>query len=323
MGKLTGAISGAISGFMAGGPLGAAAGGALGLMSGAADERTARDLANASAASQQAYNNLNPYREAGTTALSAYMQALGLSPPQQGTTSTAGGAGNTAVGSVRGGGLTADEDEFLNRYLTAEASGQSKETLGNAFNLEQVDALLRKKNAAGGTTVQSPGAPIAGAPNSQPGQPNQPSSLSEILRNMPGYQFAQEEEERAIQRRASSGGSNISGALLEELASRASSRANASSYQTYMGGLERLMGGGQNAAVGQGSIGATLASTATNAANYRGDSTDTNLGQIMKGLPFLMGNKNPVNDTSGRYPSTIPMPQMMSSPEIPQYIRAP
>lgn len=320
MGKLASVVSGALGGFMAGGPWGAAAGGALGLISANSDQKTRDALANASAASQQAYNNLNPYREAGTTALSAYMQALGLSSPQQGTTSTASGAGNVAVGSVGGGGLTADEDEFLNRYLTAEASGQSRETLGNAFNLEQVDALLRKKNTAGGATAQSPD--VVAQP-SQSGQLNQPKSLSDILRDMPGYQFAQQEEERAIQRKASAGGSNMSGALLEELASRASSRANAASYQTYMGGLERLMSGGQNAAVGQGSIGTTLANTATNAATYRGESADTNIGQIMKGLPFLMGNKTPAIDTSGRYPSTVPMPQMTSAPEIPQYIRAP
>lgn len=75
--SLRGALSGAIAGGSVGGMPGAIAGGVLGGVASGGEEKR---LNESNKISEQAYQNLDPYRQAGNVALNRYMELLGLDP---------------------------------------------------------------------------------------------------------------------------------------------------------------------------------------------------------------------------------------------------
>lgn len=102
--------------------------------------------------------------------------------------------------------------------------------------------------------TQNVAPPLPGAAVLQAGSATPPAAqtLDDLIRTTPGYNFAVEEEERAIERAAAARGQRLSGNVLEELASRAGSRALGTVYNNQLDRLAGLTSMGQSAASNQG-----------------------------------------------------------------------
>lgn len=283
--SLSGALSGAISGGSVGGMPGAIAGGVLGgVMSGGEEER----LNESNKISEQAYQNLDPYRQAGNVALNRYMELLGLDPisAQQPAAQNATTTPGTVPGSLVGvaGWTEEDEREWNNLYASSD----------NPPDPRRVQQLEQKRSAAMGAAgaaqaSAAPGVPTMGAPGSA--QPAQSRSIEDLLRATPGYAFQTAEEERAIERAAAGRGQRISGNVLEELAARAGQRAIGTAYGTQLDRLAQLSAAGQNAAAGQGGIAGGISSRRYDAAAAGNESRDTLLASGIQAAGSYFGRK--------------------------------
>lgn len=282
--SLSGALSGALAGGSVGGMPGAIAGGALGgFMSGGEEER----LNESNKISEQAYQNLDPYRQAGNVALNQYMQLLGLTPI--GTSPAAADvpvqAPDASPSSLVGlaGWTEEDEREWNNMYDSSDHPPDPR-------RVQQLEQKRAAAMGAAGAAQRAPSVPTMGAPGS--GQPAQPRTIEDMLRATPGYAFQVAEEERAIERAAAGRGQRISGNVLEELASRAGQRAIGTAYQGQLENLARLTAGGQNAAAGQGGIASGISGRRYDAAQAGNESRDTLLASGIQAAGAYFGRKS-------------------------------
>lgn len=308
------AVIGGVAGYATGGPAGAAIG-AFGAMQADKDAKKSNaQFAQSTEISEKAYQNLDPYRQAGTAALSKYMELLGLEPPaaQAAATPSSQPVGQAPGSLVGAGGWTAeDEREWNNMYASSDHPPDPR-------RVQQLEQKRASAMAALSAAQQAPGVPNMGAPGTGgPAQPNalgKPQSIYDKLRETPGYKFQTQEEERAINRNAAGRGQFMSGNVIEELASRAGERAIGTAYQTQLTALSGLAGAGQNAAVGQGGIASNIASQRYNIAGQAADSRDVRTGDTINLLDQALQayNKNNVGGavSNGGYTSVIPMPTM-------------
>lgn len=305
------AVMGGVAGYAQGGPLGAAVGAAGGMMADSANKKSEQQFNQSTEIAEKAYQNLDPYRQAGNAALSKYMELLGLEQPA--APAAAGAAPGAAPGSPVGqaGWTEEDEREWNNMYASSD----------NPPDPRRVQQLEQKRAAAmgaAGAASAAPAVPNMGAPGTGgPAQPNAlgPSqSIYDKLRATPGYQFQTQEEERAINRTAAGRGQFFSGNVAEELASRAGERAMGTAYQGQLAALSGLAAAGQNAAVGQGGIASNIASQRYNIAGQAADARDataaSNISLLDQALQAYQKSNPGGAVSNGGYTSVIPMPTM-------------
>ena len=295
-------LVGAATGYVTSGgnPAGAAVGAFGAMQAGKDAKKSNAQFAQSTEISEKAYQNLDPYRQAGTTALSKYMELLGLENPSAG----GAGSGPSAGGAGVEPSWTPQDDVNLKNLEDAQRSGDSNEA-------DKIEALRRKRELAN----SSAGAPAVPAMAGQPNALAKPQSIYDKLRATPGYNFQVQEEERAINRAAAGRGQFLSGNVLEELSSRAGERAIGTAYQGQLTALSGLAGAGQNAAVGQGSIASGIANQRYNVASEASNSRDVRTGDTINLLDQALQAYNKRPSTGGAVPnngytSVIPMPVM-------------
>ena len=159
--------------------------------------------------------------------------------------------------------------------------GIPNSTIGNV--LKSAGSIYQSFNAP---NVQSPSVAQAGADPYAPYRADAATQLNKLIQNpsmvygMPGYQFAQQQGQKQIERAAASTGNLASGGTLSALQGQGAQTAQ-SWYDNYVKNLSTLSGAANNPASGQ------------NAYNFAQDATaqakDARQTALLQGL---MGNQN-------------------------------
>lgn len=111
----------------------------------------------------------------------------------------------------------------------------------------------------------------------------------DTLRNMPGYQFAQQEGQKNTVNQASAMGLGLSGNTLEGLSSFNQGLAD-TTYQKEVGNLENTVSQGQAAAAGQASNVGNAANNTSNLLVNQGNTTAGIDANLAAGLSKIAGN---------------------------------
>ena len=292
-------------------------------------------------ATQQSLALQQPFVSAGTNALGALSSLFGLPAPETQTTpgvpnglsevpgvfwqnrpvfqdasgalfasrgrdATVGSAGlellgtpeaNASKGVKLGGKFL--RDSRGQRVRTSNGQLVSKQ--GEAFNpvARPDDQRTPSQVTSGGTSVS----PKTGVSNG----PSQSNNLLEALATTPGFQFRQQEGERAITRGAAARGLNESGGTLRELVDFNQGLAQTTVNENLLNPLFTLAGFGPTAVAGsQNAIQAGAANQgnlALNAGQARASAFQNQgntLGNLVAGLPSFFNRNQPTSPFGGR-----------------------
>lgn len=206
---------------------------------------------------EQSREDMAPWREAGLSALNEQLRLLGLSPVAQASS-----------------GLSASSPQAVQDLVSLEEwRAQEPERPQNpgrhGSNLLgyriQHDAWMANRpsivDAEGNVRIS----PDVG----EDLPPQEEYSVSDTLRNLPGYQFALDEGLKAVDRRASAGGYLGGGAHLKELQRYGMGYAD-QNFDKYFNRLAALSGSGQVATTDLASMGQGVAGAMGNNFNLAG-----------------------------------------------------
>jgi hypothetical protein len=194
-----------------------------------------------------------------------------------------GGAVNSIFGNPTGAAGTAGTGVFgsngAGMGTTGSTFGMSNSTIGNI--LKSGASLYQAFNQPG---VQAPKIAQAGADPYAPYRASAASELNDLIANpnkvygMPGYQFAQRQGQKQIERNAAAAGNLASGNTLAALQAQGAQTAQ-SWYDNYVKNLSTLSGAANNPASGQNAY-----NYAQEAAAQSKDARNTALLQGIQGL---------------------------------------
>lgn len=255
---------------VAGGAIAAvgAVGGAViasqGAQSAAKTQAGAAAAATAAEQSQFAQTTANfaPFLNAGTNALTAYQQALGLLPPA--------GTQQPGVGGFPGATATT---------LNPSSNPGQQVIIGYGSNGDGSESGGSGQGAP--IYGPAPGAPQAApAPTAGPytGPPN-----TQGFQGSPGYAFQVNQGLNALNNQASATGGVVSGNTLKALQSFGQGQAN-TTWNQYLAQLSGLVSSGQNAAGNLGTVGTNVANQI--GSNLIGAGNATAAGQVASANAF-------------------------------------
>lgn len=236
----------------------------------------ARSADNASQVQWDMFNRatqLNePFRQGGLTGLQEYMQFLGLPTSSVTNATTAQQSAMSPSGAIEwfdpnSRVPVADPESYRNDPLYKRAwdevwayhKGRFDKTSDRAALGNHLQSIYDRQRAAQQTATPATGAATTG------GGALTPQQITNKLRATPGYQFAFNEGQRALESSAAARGGLFSGAAAKALTKYGQGVAD-QQYGTHLNRLAGLAG---------------LAQTATNQTNQLGMATANNVGQNM------------------------------------------
>lgn len=276
--------------------------------------------------------NLQPWMAGGTNALAALQAQLGLT----GATSPAGATAAPGVAPAAGGGTPFNQATIqaaisagggplgngyaINQVQTPGADGSTgtswvlsgpggnipMSSLPTAASLMQTLQSLPGQPVAPATASAVPGATGAGQSGSPLNAAGIPNAILSGFQQSPGYQYQLNQGMQQVQNSAAARGGLTSGNTLAALQANGTGLANQdwynylstslNQYNNYIGQLQNLSGGGQNAAANLGTIGATTANnigtSLTNAGAATAAGTVGSTNAITSGLTGGVNNYN-------------------------------
>lgn len=192
-------------------------------------------------AEEAAIARQEPFRQAGISALERYQTLLGIEPTAPAVQAPVQARSPSTA--PLSGTLTNDEARMIRDAAVAEQGGGELDNYKFQQSVEKASQELLRKKQGGGAQQQQ--APQVAAPRKQTA-----TDILSIIKNTPGYQFAQQQGEQAAIRAASATGFGGSGNLATELVDRSSQLAQGT-FQDYLTNLRSLIQDGQQAAQGQ------------------------------------------------------------------------
>lgn len=244
-----------------------------------------------------------PYTGMGQAAIPLYEQLLGINPTASKlqtvnvAPSSAGGWGywgasiDPATGTVNlSQPNQAQAQTALTNYLQTgkmDTTGLSEKQIKDMSNIvQQIDALKAQgyqfdPNTKQGTINGQSGATGATGANSQ--------GITDTVRNLPGYQFNQQQGQQQTLAGAASMGMGLSGNTLTALDQFNTGLAD-SYYQQYLGDVQGAVGMGQAAAAGQAANVGNAANNQSNIAMTSGANQASIGMNTVAGLSNILGN---------------------------------
>jgi|ERR1700756_2564220 len=265
------------------GAAGSIAGAGIGAMGASSAAKTQANAATQAANVQANMFNtirsdLSPYRAAGTAALPAVYQLLGLSAPAVDTSTVnlmgSPGAGNsTVLSDTQAQQLLNDRPDVLAAYQTASATADKNSPAYAQAGLDNPLNYARHwySNMGGSAQYQVPGlGGASGGTSASPLTGGSGSSIEDFLSQTPGYQFQMQQGTQAVNNALTARGlGGLSGSLGKGLAKYVTGLAD-STYQQQLGNYMNLVGVGQSAANQTGAYGTQAANNAGTALTNAG-----------------------------------------------------
>lgn len=260
-----------------------------GLISGKKKKKAeAQALRQQQEAEQAAIQRQEPFRLAGISALERYQTLLGIEPTQAPVQAQAQGqAADIAYANSR------EFQQEVNQIAWADPSirDASGETDNYALQKAQDRArelLLKKRRDSQQAQQAAPQAP----------RKQSSTDILDIIRNTPGYQFAQQQGAQAAQRAASASGFGGSGNLAIELTDRASQLAQGT-FQDYLSNLRQLIPGGQQAATAQAGSTQNIGAAQAGSTRRRSEIGSELLGDLTQIGGYALGKMVPPTPVAG------------------------
>ena len=197
-----------------------------------------------------------PYRAAGYNALAAMQYEMGLGPRPGAT----GGAqvGNAAITTIPGQAAAPSQQQMPMGFRDQVSEGYDRPLdFGNVFGQQQETPTRYAVNGQMFDTMDAAQA-YAATMNTGAANPNYRG-----FQETPGFQYALDQSQQAIERAAAARGMRYGGATMNALAADAQGRQN-QEYGNYYNRLANLAGTGQTAVNTSAQLGANMASNVGN-----------------------------------------------------------
>lgn len=239
---------------------------------------------------EQTRNDLLPYMTGGSAAFSQLQQLMGLGG--------GGGGGGGASGGNPNAGFGQQIDQLLSTKPDVKQGHAFNQVVSSGnYNLSDPAQLMAAMKAAG----ISPGnyAKVQGAAQNYNFSPSQGSplpsaggtgnSMLDTLRKYPGYQFAVQEGQNALDRSAASRGLLLSGGQLKDTQNYGQGMAD-QLFGTYYNQLSGIANTGENAAAGAGNAGANAAAGVAQSQLAGGQAAASGTAGAVNQIGSVLGN---------------------------------
>lgn len=214
---------------------------------------------------------------------------IGLSTAFTGADSFIKGLGGSGFGGSTSsvGGSIFDSLSNLGKTITSGESGGMPTGMGDLSKYTKlIKSGMNIYDALNAETGQDPEAARSAADPYSQFRQDASTKLNQLMQNpnmvygMPGYQFAQEEQAKAIQRQAAASGQSISGGTLASL-QKQSAAVSQDWFNNYVNQLSTQAGVNQSPAVGQTAY--------SNAANMKSLAEKNKRDQLLEGVLGIGG----------------------------------